>query len=74
MGRLELCCGDICTWIGRNFLRLNNDKTEVLLIGSSRQLKISMPGCMGGSCHDCSISNSEEPWSKEPKCLAWSHR
>ena len=44
-GRLELWCSDIRAWMGRNFLRLDDDKTEVLLISSSRNLrKISMPG------------------------------
>ena len=34
----------MCAWMGRNFLKLNDDKVEVLLIGSSRQLKkISTP-------------------------------
>ena len=37
--RLELCRSDICAWMGRNFLKINDAKTEVLLIGSSSQLK-----------------------------------
>ena len=28
VGRLELCCSDIRAWMGRNFLKLNDDKTE----------------------------------------------
>ena len=45
IGRLEKCCHDIRTWMRRNFLKLNDDKTEVLLIGSRQQLsKIALPG------------------------------
>ena len=38
IGRLEKCCHDIRTWMRRNFLKLNDDKMEVLLIGSRQQL------------------------------------
>ena len=45
IGRPEKCCHDIRTWMRRNFLKLNDDKTEVLLIGSRQQLsKIALPG------------------------------
>ena len=30
--RLGLCCSDIGAWMGRNFPKLNDDKTAVLLI------------------------------------------
>ena len=49
IGRLEKCCHDISTWLRRNFLKLNDDKTEVLLIGSRQQLsKIALPGVTVG--------------------------
>ena len=49
MGRLEKCCHDISTWMRRNFLKLNDDKTEVLLIGSRQQLsKIALLGVTVG--------------------------
>ena len=49
IGRLEKCCHDISTWMRRNFLKLNDDKTEVLLIGSRQQLsKIALPGVTVG--------------------------
>ena len=49
IGRLEKCCHDIRTWLQRNFLKLNDDKTEVLLIGSRQQLsKITLPGVTVG--------------------------
>ena len=49
IGRLEKCCHDIRTWMRRNFLKLNDDKTEVLLIGSRQQLsKIALPGVTVG--------------------------
>ena len=38
IGRLEKCCHDIRTWMRRHFLKLNEDKTEALLIGSRQQL------------------------------------
>ena len=49
IGRLEKCCHDIRTWMRRNLLKLNDDKTEVLLIGSRQQLsKIALPGVTVG--------------------------
>ena len=49
IGRLDKCCHDIRTWMRRNFLKLNDDKTEVLLIGSRQQLsKITLPGVTVG--------------------------
>ena len=45
IGRLQKCCHDIRTWLWRKFLKLNDDKTEMLLIGSRQQLsKIALPG------------------------------
>ena len=45
IGRLEKYCHDIRTWLQRNFLKLNDDTTEVLLIGSRKELsKIALPG------------------------------
>ena len=47
--RLEKCCHDIRTWMRSNFLKLNDGKTEVLLIGSRQQLsKIALPGVTVG--------------------------
>lgn len=49
IGRLEQCCKDIRTWMRGNFLKLNDAKTEVLLVGSRQQLKkISLSGVMVG--------------------------
>ena len=49
IGRLEKCCHDIHTWMRRNFLKLNDDKTDVLLIGSRQQLsKIALHGVTVG--------------------------
>ena len=49
IGRLEKCCHDIRTWMRSNFLKLNDGKTEVLLIGSRQQLsKITLPGVTVG--------------------------
>ena len=49
MGRLEKYCHDIRTLLRRNFLKLNDDKTEVLLIGSRQQLsKIALLGVTVG--------------------------
>ena len=49
IGRLEKCCHDIRTWMRSNFLKLNDGKTEVLLIGSRQQLsKIALPGVTVG--------------------------
>ena len=45
IGILEKSCHEIRTWMRSNFLKLNDGKTEVLLIGSRQQLsKIALPG------------------------------
>jgi hypothetical protein len=41
--KMEQCIRDIRTWMASNFLRLNDSKTEVLLIGSKHILK-KVPG------------------------------
>ena len=47
IGQLQRCCEDIRTWMRGNFPKLNDSKTEVLLIGSHRKLtKILLSGVM----------------------------
>lgn len=42
---LQDCCEDIRVWMRNNFLKLNDGKTEAMLIGSKLQVsKISLPG------------------------------
>ena len=36
--KMELCINDIRRWMASNFLRLNDDKTELLVIGTSQML------------------------------------
>ena len=57
MAKIEICIARIKDWMTANFLRLNSDKTEVLLIGSPFQLnKLSrVEICMGDS-----ITNSSD--------------
>ena len=44
VARLEGCLTDIYTWMSQNKLKLNADKTEVLVLGTPKQLaKISVP-------------------------------
>ena len=35
---LEKCLGDISVWMSQNKLKLNNDKTEIILFGSKKHL------------------------------------
>jgi len=37
--RIVRCIADIQHWMNTNFLKLNEDKTEVIFFGSSHQLK-----------------------------------
>ena len=37
---LELCIADLKTWMLHHFLELNNEKTEIVLIGSKHNLKL----------------------------------
>ena len=54
IGILEKYCHDIRTWMRSNLLKLNDGKTEVLLIGSRQQLsKIALPGVTVGD--GCSV-------------------
>ena len=49
--RLESCLTDIYLWMSANKLKLNTDKTEVLVVGTERKLSsfnltaISVAGC-----------------------------
>ena len=44
VARLEGCLTDIYTWMSQNKLKLNADKTEVLMLGTpEQQAKISVP-------------------------------
>ena len=41
---LKKCIQEICSWMRRNFLKLNDEKTEFLLFGSRQQLsKVYLP-------------------------------
>ena len=51
VGCMQRCCEDIRTWMRGNFLKLNDSKAEVLLVGSRQQLKISLFGAMDGDSH-----------------------
>ena len=49
IGWLQWCFDDIRTWMRGKLLKLNDSKTEVLLVGSRQQLKkISLSGVMVG--------------------------
>ena len=80
--RLEKCCHDIRTWMRSNFLKLNDGKTEVLLIGSRQQFsKIALPGvtgwpdvdrpCYSGQGLGCSVWHAHDhgPPRKHPISL-----
>ena len=42
--RIEVCLHDIATWISLNKLKLNGDKTELLVIGShATSSSVSVP-------------------------------
>ena len=58
VGRLERCCRDIRIWMRSNFLKLNDGKTEVLLVGSRQQLKkISLSGVIVGNTAIAPVSS-----------------
>ena len=43
-GRIEAYVAEIRAWMGSNFLKLNDDKTEVITFGSAQQpKKIELP-------------------------------
>ena len=46
--KLELCILDIRKWMARNFLKLNDDKTEMLIIQSKFQPNSSFPKLLVG--------------------------
>ena len=50
MSSTERCISDIRAWMTNNYLKLNDTKTEFLLIGSRQQLtKIKIDGIRVGS-------------------------
>ena len=59
VSRIEACVSDIRIWMKNNLLKLNDDKTELLIITSrediSKKLNISI--CIG----DHSVTPSDDP-------------
>jgi len=55
--QLEACIAEIRRWMAKNFLKLNDDKTEFLILGTCHQLKnLSLPTLHIG---DSEINTSE---------------
>ena len=51
MSKIEACAADISKWMRDNKLKLNEDKTEVLIITPSRQsTKVNIPTVKIGNC------------------------
>jgi len=49
VGRIELCVRDIRIWMRKNFLKLNDSKTELVVMGSSKHVaKVHIPGVVVG--------------------------
>ena len=49
---LQACICDIRKWMSDSYLKLNNEKTEFLMLGSRQQLrKVSIPPLVVGSAH-----------------------
>ena len=45
VSNIQRCIEDIRIWMKKNFLKLNDDKTEVFVFGSRQQMsKITIPG------------------------------
>ena len=59
MSRIEACVGYIRIWMNDNFVKLNDDKTELLIISTREELsKISD---ISIKVDDQSISPSDDP-------------
>jgi len=52
MARLQACINDVRQWMARNFLKLNDDKTEFLLIHSKHQATSDLPVSIQIGDHD----------------------
>ena len=50
VAQIESCVCDIDLWMARNKLKLNRDKTELLLIGSKHRLCPLLDGILVGDC------------------------
>ena len=49
--RIQECIADIRSWMIKNMLKLNEDKTEMLVIGTKQQLKkITVPELVSNGC------------------------
>ena len=60
ISRIETCVADIRIWMNDNFLKLNEDKTELLIITTRKELsKISI--YISIKVDDQSISPSDDP-------------
>ena len=49
--KLQNCISDVRAWMAANFLKLNDDKTELLVLGTPQQLeKVSIESVTVGNC------------------------
>ena len=53
---IESCVSDVKVWVVQNKLQLNDDKTEILLIGSAPGIDLPSSLCVGHS--DIPFSNA----------------
>ena len=53
---LERCVADIGTWMSQNWLKLNHDKTEVIVFSPRNQLNTCIPTNISVKIGDCTIS------------------
>ena len=62
---LELCIDGIKSWMSQNILKLNEDKTEVIVFGSRKYLE-GMPS-ISNRVGDCTITPTR--FCSQPRCL-----
>ena len=63
LSAMQLCIGDIKSWMTTNMLKLNDEKTELMLVSSSRMSQLhSLPDSM-------TINNTTIPFSDSVKNL-----
>ena len=56
IGQTEMCIRDIKSWMDSNYLKLNNDKTELIVFKNKFQLKDHVQACL--NINDCEIVSS----------------
>ena len=64
LSRIQLCVSEIREWVNQNMLKLNDDKTDLIDIGSKRHRlhAVELPQRSGKPCTNCVDRSRPQQW------------